>query len=149
MVAENGKLKDIDKIEELFASLMDAKSGMVQAVVTSAQELAKKDVTTITKALEKRLEKGKKLSVTTKVAAAPPASLSLSLSLCATAGRPAFTLVTEVCWGSVSLPCAAVFLPQVDASIIGGLVIELGDELADLSVASSLQSASAALQAEE
>ena len=88
MVAENGKLKDIDKIEELFASLMDAKSGMVQAVVTSAQELAKKDVTTITKALEKRLEKGKKLSVTTKVAAAPPASLSLSLSVrhCRSAG---------------------------------------------------------------
>lgn len=103
VIAENGKLKDMDKIHELFGSLMDAKNGLVQAVVTSASDLTKKDLKTITGVLEKRLEKGKKLQLTTKV----------------------------------------------DATIIGGLVVEIGDELADLSAASSLQQAGAALKAEE
>ena len=46
VIAENGKLKDMDKIHELFGSLMDAKNGLVQAVVTSASVSARTASTT-------------------------------------------------------------------------------------------------------
>ncbi|GBG74233.1 hypothetical protein CBR_g17944 [Chara braunii] len=88
LLAENGRLEELNRIVGHFSDLLMAHRGEVKATITSPLELTTQEITDLKSALQARLEPGKKLLLSQKV----------------------------------------------DKSIIGGLVIELGDKMIDMSI---------------
>ncbi|KAF5860636.1 ATP synthase F0 subcomplex subunit OSCP atp5, partial [Aspergillus alliaceus] len=67
-LAENNRLGLLEGVCEKFATLMGAHRGEIELNITSAQDLDKKSITRIEKAVsQSQLSQGKKLKVVTKV----------------------------------------------------------------------------------
>jgi len=64
-LAENSRLRILPEIASLYEALKDEAEGAIEAYVTSAKKLTKKEQTAIAKALKKRL--GRDVKITTKV----------------------------------------------------------------------------------
>lgn len=68
VLAENGRLAEIEKIISSFDQLMQAKSGIVEGTVVTAQALTKKQLKSVEESvLANHLEKGKKLKLNAQV----------------------------------------------------------------------------------
>merc|ERR1712194_148329 len=64
VLAENGRLPEINKIIGSFNTILNAKRGIVDATVTAAEELSGKQLKTITSAITSGyLEKGQQLKM--------------------------------------------------------------------------------------
>lgn len=101
VLAENGRLPQIDKIVDSFSQLMSAHRGEVSAVVTSAEPLKEDNVMSLTDALRSFVSEGQTLNVETRV----------------------------------------------DPSIVGGLIVDIGDRQIDMSVVGRVQKLRTALSA--
>ncbi|HHL19563.1 MAG TPA: F0F1 ATP synthase subunit delta [Thiothrix sp.] len=64
-LAENGRLSLLPEIASLYEALKDEAEGAIEAHVTSARKLTKKEQEAIAKALKKRL--GRRVKITTKI----------------------------------------------------------------------------------
>eukprot|EP00850_Spirogloea_muscicola_P012225 SM000078S22084 [mRNA] locus=s78:305941:307019:+ [translate_table: standard] len=93
ILAENGRLRYLEKIAEAYEELLTAHRGQVKAVVTAALELESHEISEIKEALKSFI-------------------------------KPGQTLLLQ---------------HQVDRSILGGLVIDIGDRHIDLSIDSSIK----------
>lgn len=103
VLAENGRLGETEKVLGTFSTLMNAKRGLVEVTVTSAEKLSKSQLTSLQDSLATRfLEKGQSLKLST----------------------------------------------SVNAEMLGGLQVQIGDKFIDLSVASQLNKLSKHLEAE-
>ena len=68
VLAENGRLPEINKIIGSFNTILNAKRGIVDATVTAAEELSAKQLKTITSAITSGyLEKGQQLKMEVNV----------------------------------------------------------------------------------
>ena len=92
-LAGNARLGETGKVAEAFGELMKARRGEVAAVVTTAKKLDKGSLSSIAKALEKKVGAGKKVDLTA----------------------------------------------VVDESIMGGVVVQIGDEMVDLTVKARIE----------
>eukprot|EP00891_Asterochloris_glomerata_P002740 jgi/Astpho2/2740/Aster-00920 len=88
VLAENGRLKYLDKIVDTFGKIVSAARGEVIATITTAEALEESELTDIKEGLGKLVREGQELYVE----------------------------------------------EQVDPSIIGGMILEVGDKRVDLSI---------------